>query len=57
LKIKHLRTFPLPKQIDQPNGCRRLNELGSRRAGCPTLDVAIDAEVSHLFGIDAATIQ
>jgi hypothetical protein len=32
LKIKHLRTFPLPPAINLPAGCKALNALGKRRA-------------------------
>jgi hypothetical protein len=31
LKIKHLRTFPLPEAILRKSGCDRLNDLGKAR--------------------------
>lgn len=57
LKIKHLATFPLPPQVQQPNGCRRLNRLGARRRNGARLDAAIEALVLELFGIDARALE
>jgi hypothetical protein len=54
LKIKHLRTFPLPVEALTPGGCDRLNRLGVRRIGCPDLDAEIEALVLDLFGIEPA---
>jgi hypothetical protein len=54
LKIKHLRSFPLPPQAA---GCRRLNDLGAKRRHDETLDDILEAEVRHLFGLGAAHIE
>lgn len=54
LKIKHMRTFPLP--LRDGAGCRQLNELGRRRAraadsqpAAETFDQRIDRLVCRLF--------
>jgi hypothetical protein len=57
LKIKHLLTFPLPRQVNVPNGCATLNEIGRRRAGAQgdstaPLDEAIGRLVDALFDIN-----
>jgi SAM-dependent methyltransferase len=51
LKIKHLRTFPLPRQALTADGCDELNELGRQRGRRPQLDARIDALVNELFGL------
>lgn len=52
LKIKHLRTFPLPA-----TDCNRLNDLGKRRVADPRLDGAINALVRGLFGAAAHSLE
>jgi hypothetical protein len=66
LKIKHLRRFPLPEGVMSVRACRRLNQLGRRRAiqaaslaggrsrapVCVKLDHAIDVMVPRLLGVD-----
>jgi SAM-dependent methyltransferase len=49
LKIKHLRDFPLPRQLLEADGCRVLNELGAESV----MDEPLDAEVCRLFGVRA----
>ena len=56
LKIRHLRTFPLPQEVTQPGGCAALNELGRRRAQAEgeeaaRLDDEIERVVEGCFGI------
>jgi hypothetical protein len=66
LKIKHLCRFPLPLRVTSPQACKRLNELGKRRAKIESvaaksprreqerlrLDRAIEKSVTHLLGVD-----
>jgi hypothetical protein len=47
LKIKHLRSFPMPPQ----EGCGELNDLGTRRADGQLVDVEINRLVCRLFGV------
>jgi hypothetical protein len=54
LKIKHLRSFPVPGQAA---GCRRLNDLGAKRRHDETIDDVIEAEVLHLFGLEATDVE
>jgi len=54
LKIKHLRDFPLPRQILELGGCDVLNQLGAQRIENPDLDQRIDDEVRRLFGVEEA---
>jgi hypothetical protein len=52
LKIKHLRDFPLPRQIWELGGGDVLNQLGTQRVEDPGLDERIDDEVRRLFGVE-----
>ena len=52
LKIKHLRTFPLPAQ-----GCDRLDALGRRCRDGATDAAAVDDLVLELFGLEATSLQ
>ncbi len=51
LKIKHLRSFPLPRQILQTGGCAPLNRLGAQRASGRPVDARIDRLVREWFGV------
>jgi hypothetical protein len=53
LKIKHLSAFPLPHQVLEKHGCRRLNDLGRRSAHQDGLAAEVDRLVNELMGVTA----
>jgi hypothetical protein len=55
LKIKHLRDFPLPRQVRDAGGCDVLNGLGAERVDDAALDERINLEVRRLFGVPEET--
>ncbi|NLY00619.1 MAG: N-6 DNA methylase [Rhodopirellula sp.] len=63
LKIKHIRTFPLPPAVEQPGGCRELNCLGAQRASeagdrAPQqLDAALQERIASMYPCASIRVQ